>query len=293
MNQHSEIYLDHVARINKALVYIQEHIDHELSLKELAQVACISPFHFHRLFRAFTGETVHGHIRRLRIERAAGKLKYSKQSITEIALDAGYETSSAFSKAFKKLFGVAPLDFRHQETPQMPMRQLLQRNINQEKKEMIPEYIEFKELPILFIRRTGNYKKSSSQAWPELLAFVKAHGLDLQNVRCFGISHDDPSVTSEEHLRYDACVATPQDLKPKGEVGKKVLKGGRYAVFIHKGPYQQLENTFDLIFGNWYPSSGEKLEESPCFCEYLNLEEKVSNPEALLTKIYIPLKRKK
>jgi AraC family transcriptional regulator len=288
MNQPSETYQDYVARINKVLVYIQEHIDEEIPLKDLAHVACFSQYHFHRIFRAFTGETLHAHIRRLRIEKAAGKLKYTKQSITEIALDAGYETPSAFTKAFKKLFGLAPSNFRHQETPQNTMR--LRFNTHKEENEMVPEYIEFKELPVLFVRRTGDYKKSACQAWPVLLNFIKDQGLKLQDVRCFGISHDDPSVTSAEYLRYDACFSAPQDVKAKGEVAKKVLKAGRYAVFVHKGPYEGLENTFDQIFGSWYPSSGEQLDESPCFCEYLNLQEKAAHPEALITRIYIPLK---
>jgi len=74
-------------------------------------VACISPFHFHRLFHAFVGETVHQYVRRLKLEQAASKLQQSDQAITDIALDAGLDTPSGFTKAFKRVLGLSPKKF--------------------------------------------------------------------------------------------------------------------------------------------------------------------------------------
>src|SRR5262245_6626807 len=99
-------------RILRVQVHIQSHLDDALSLEELAGVACFSPFHFHRLFRAFTGEGVHEHVRRLRLERAAQRLKLSEQPVTDIAFDAGYESHEAFTRAFHAMFGMPPSQFR-------------------------------------------------------------------------------------------------------------------------------------------------------------------------------------
>ena len=81
-------------------------------MERLAKIACYSPFHFHRVFQAIVGETVHGYVKRLRMQTAAGKLRYTEQPVTAIALDASFETPSAFTKAFKQFMGSSPRDYR-------------------------------------------------------------------------------------------------------------------------------------------------------------------------------------
>ena len=95
-------------RILKVLVHVQQNLDEATSLERLAEVAGFSPFHFHRIFRGMVGETVAEHVRRLRLERAAMRLKHTDQPVTRIAFDAGYEAHEAFTRAFGAMFGVAP-----------------------------------------------------------------------------------------------------------------------------------------------------------------------------------------
>lgn len=76
---------EYVRRILKVLIYIEENIDEDLTLKNVAKVACYSPFHFHRIFQSIVGETVLVYIKRLRMQAAAGKLRYTEQLVTEIA----------------------------------------------------------------------------------------------------------------------------------------------------------------------------------------------------------------
>src|SRR5690242_7763197 len=94
----SNTYTHHMRCILKVLIYIEERFDEPLCLDEMAKIACISPYYFHRLFRAYTGETLAEYIKRLRMQRAEERLRYSDDAITEIALDVGYETPSAFAK---------------------------------------------------------------------------------------------------------------------------------------------------------------------------------------------------
>jgi AraC family transcriptional regulator len=103
---------DYTERMTRVLVFIQENLDHELGLEELARVAFFSPFHFHRIFRGMLGESVKEHVRRLRIERAALRLRNTSRSVIDVALETGYESHEAFSRAFKAMLGESPSSFR-------------------------------------------------------------------------------------------------------------------------------------------------------------------------------------
>src|SRR5207253_4223259 len=94
-------------RILIVQLFIEEHLDEELSLDRLARVAHFSPYHFHRLFRALVGETVTEYVRRLRLESAAVALKTTDKTVLQVALDAGYGTHEAFTRAFRQMFGIS------------------------------------------------------------------------------------------------------------------------------------------------------------------------------------------
>lgn len=99
-------------RILRVLLHIQKHLDEPLDLDRLAGVAAFSPYHFHRIFRGMVGETVHGHVRRLRLERAASRLRHGDDPVTRVAFEAGYESHEAFTRAFRDAFGQSPSGFR-------------------------------------------------------------------------------------------------------------------------------------------------------------------------------------
>jgi AraC family transcriptional regulator len=98
--------------IEDVMKYIREHISEPLDRETLAEVAGFSVPHFHRVFTAHVGESAINYVRRLRLERAARKLRMGAVDITEVALAAGYDTHAAFSKAFKQQFGFPPSEFR-------------------------------------------------------------------------------------------------------------------------------------------------------------------------------------
>ena len=123
-----------------------------------------------------------------------------------------------------------------------------------------------------------------------MIGFINENHLDRSKMRYFGISHDDPQVTNEDKLRYDAAILAPHGAKEKGEIGRQTLKGGKYAIFTHHGSYYGLEEAFNKIFLKWLPDSKENFDESrSVFCEYFNMEYVKTEPEKLVTKLYIPL----
>ena len=106
----------YVERTNTALDYIVRNLDSDLRLDEVAQVAGFSPYHFHRVFQSLVGETLSNFVKRLRLERALYLMSHTPQkSLTEIALECGFSSSSDFSRSFKARFGSAPRAFSVQE----------------------------------------------------------------------------------------------------------------------------------------------------------------------------------
>lgn len=282
---------DHQERINRVCLYIQSHLTETMRLDDLAACACFSPFHFHRIFQAYTGETLNVHIRRLRLERAAQHLCHSEKSITEIALDAGYETPSAFNKAFTQHFECTPTHFRKKKNVYLLLQQRMV--IVQPRKEIQPVKHEMRTcepIKVLYVRKTGKYSNSAMQAWQSVCGYAGPRGLIGPATEFIGISYDDPCVTPEDKLRYDACLSLSRDVKPEGEVGVQTVPGGVYAVFLHKGPYDGLMDTYGYIFGQWLPESGKMLRDYPSFEKYLNSPDSTP-PEQLLTEIFVPLQK--
>ncbi len=153
---------------------------------------------------------------------------------------------------------------------------------------MKPEIRTIEPMPVLFVRRTGPYGQAAGEAFGVLCQFAGPRGLLGPASRMIGISHDDPHVTEESRFRYDACVAVDRDIQPEGEVGLKVIAGGKYAVFLHEGPYELFQTTYDQIFKRWLPNSGVQLREEPCFEQYLNNPGQ-AKPEDLRTEIWLPI----
>jgi AraC family transcriptional regulator len=282
---------DYRERINRVVFHIERHLDEPLSLQELAKLACFSPFHFHRIFTAFTGEPLSDLIRRLRLERSALWLLHLDTPITEIALGAGYETPAAYSRAFQAHFGMTPTAYRQQADLWRDPGSLLLALDNLDEEEepsMKPEIKTIAPLSVIFVRRTGPYHQAAGEAFGVLCQFAGVRGLLGPNARTIGISHDDPRVTESSKFRYDACVTIDHDVKTEGEIAQKSIAGGKYAVFLHEGPYESFGKTYDQIYQGWLPGSGEQLRDEPCFEVYLNHPSE-TKPEALRTEIWIPL----
>lgn len=265
-------------RILRVLVHLQSRLDEPLSLDDLAGVACFSPFHFHRVFHAIVGESVKEHVRRLRLERAAGKLKMGAQSVTDVAFDAGYESHEAFTRAFRSMFNMAPSEYRESaggfQFPEVPG------DIDVTIKTLAP-------MRAVFIRHVGAYN-GVGPAWSRLMAWVGRHGLFGPQCMTFGICYDDPLITPEDKLRYDACFVVNRPVEPEGEVGVQEIAGGDYATAIHKGPYELMGHTYAKMMGGWLPNSGRELRDAPCLEVYQN-SPMTSRPEDLITVIHIPI----
>lgn len=278
--------------------YIQKNIDEKITLEELSQVAGFSPFHFHRIFSAFTGETLSSFIRRIKLERSAFKLKYDNSNILDVAYETGYETPAAYTRAFKQFYGISPSEYK-QENNRKYFIQNKPEYYNYLKELIMENFLgirEIDDLRVISVRKIGKYQDSASTAWASLCKFAYSNSIGkpdpiiTNESKFIGISYDDPSITPEEKLRYDACITVNKDIKPEREVTLNTITGGKYAVFLHKGSYENLKDTYNAIFMEWLPSSNYELKDMPCFELYLNRDPRRTKPENLKTEIHVPVK---
>jgi AraC family transcriptional regulator len=280
-------------RILKTLVYIEANIDKQLSIQELAKVSCFSHFHFQRVFIALTGETVRGYINRIRLQKAAQLIRYTEKSITEIALDIGYGTTSSFTKAFKKVIGVNPSAIR---AGQVELEISAKHRLITYQEVDMKLTIEQKESKqMYFIRKTGPYEKTAPIAFKQMVDYANKRDISLKLHQLVAFAIDDPAITDKEHLRFDIGILGIKAPAAEGEFGVQMLTGGRYAVFEHHGHYNKLNQTFAKIYGHYIPMAGLELRDAQPFCHYLETNMPLSSlvtdeqKSEQITKIYIPI----
>ncbi|HEV8377324.1 MAG TPA: AraC family transcriptional regulator [Tepidisphaeraceae bacterium] len=285
-------------RVLRVLVYIQQHLDETIELDTLARIAHFSSYHFHRLFRGMVGESVMEHVRRLRLERAAHRLKFGDQPVTRIAFEAGYETHEAFSRAFRAMFDQSPSLFRdaHQAMPfraaPSDVHFVTDGNIKdfraaRETKPLDVRIESLAPMRVAFTRHVGPYSECGA-AWEKLMPWAGRAGLLIGRPRILGIVHDDPDITPPQKVRYDACLVVERDFETQGEIGMQEIPGGDYALTTHRGPYDMLSITYGRLLGHWLPASGREPRSTPGFEIYQNSPAHTA-PADLLTDIYIPL----
>lgn len=276
-------------RVNRVIEYIREHLCDDIDLQALAEVSAFSPFHIHRILSAFLGEPVGEFIVRTRMEAAARLLRYSDLAVAEIAYRVGYDAPSSLTKAFRRSFGVSPSVFRTLKTLPM-MKDSVQSQNKPQGRLSKPKLMVIPEKPVAYIRAGGNYNSVDYGAYfVRMWQYIKTHKLFSAGIEHLVVYHSDPDITPSKDLRCDVCMVLPKGPVADGEVGVKTVGGGRYAVFLHTGPYAALGEAYRKICGEWLPSSGCELRDAPCFEKYINRPDRVS-ADKLKTEIYLPIK---
>ena len=267
-------------------------------LDDLGCVAHFSRYHFHRLFRGMVGESVMEHVRRLRLERAAHRLKFSDEPVTRIAFEAGYETHEAFSRAFRTMFDESPSQFRETHKA-MPFRSVPS-DVHFAPDGKVEDFRTYEggasmdvriervaPMQVVFTRHLGPYSEVGAD-WERLMSWAGRQGLLRGSPTILGIVHDDPEITPPERFRYDACLVVDGAVRPEGVIGVQEIGSGEFAVTTHRGPYDKLSDTYMRLLGRWLPASGAEPRSTPGFEIYRNSPTDTA-PADLVTDIYLPL----
>jgi AraC family transcriptional regulator len=291
--------MDYNQRVLRVLLYIQQHLDEAMSVDSLAEIANISPYHFHRLFSGMVGEPLLVHVRRLRIERAALHLKSTERGISQIAFDAGYETHEAFTRAFKSFFKVAPSKYRAENrlVPKTEAPSGVHYNadgwidsfhpVTEGVTKVNVEVIQREEKRVAFVRHVGAYNLCG-QAWEKLMSWASPKGLCNKDSEGLGVCYDDPDVTEPDRIRYDACLVIDDSVVEEEGIGIQTIQGGTYAKMIHVGPFEGLHDVYKSFYATWLPESGYEPGDGPTI-EIMTQDPCKVEPKDYVTEIYVLL----
>jgi AraC family transcriptional regulator len=300
-------------RVNRVIDHIRGHLADELSLAGLARVAAFSPFHFHRVFKAITGETVFGFVQRLRIERAAVALTaHTDASILEVALDHGFASAATFARAFRAHFGMSATEWRDGGAARWRARQAPPRNQGKQvrkagkarplrradtqrrRKEGLSMAVHVRDLPayhVAYMRYVGPYGDHGiPELWQKLNRWMETHGLASDTAMKLGVAYDDPTVTAPEKCRYDACVVVPPDFIADRWVNVADVPGGRCAVSEFTGTARDIETAWEHVFAAWLPGSGYEPDDRPCLEIYRGRPDIAGKSGAFRCELCLPVR---
>lgn len=250
-------YRNHV---NQTIDYIHSHYNEDLRLDKLAQVACISKFHFHRLFRTMAGETLKHFIQRVRLEKSVPMLtRHPSKSITEIAFDCGFCCSQNYSKAFKMHYGVTPSFVRNEfnwdelkiklkdleiiNTGNPNSSEVFFNHIFQNKhrlpidkiigKQRVPKIkiMKMTDTQVAYIRSKGPFRLDAAEsAFQHLRQWAESRELINKDTIFLNVLWNSPSITPTDKLIHDACITVPPSVKTDKWMNIQTVPGGKFAV---------------------------------------------------------------
>lgn len=276
---------EYIKRINKVLTFIDENLDTELSLQSISNVACYSPFHLHRLFKAITKETLNSYIIRKRIESAAILLVHKQDiSITEISIKYGFTSNSIFSRAFKKVYGQSPSEFRKSNFNNFskigkvnPLTEEYICNINNLRNWIkLNAKIELMELPqkhLAYITQIG--EKGIDDSFQRILNWAEPTGILAKNdTNICRVFHDSFKVTDVQKVRMSIGILTNQTLSIKASnIGLKTIEKGKYIVGHFTIEPKEFEQAWDGLFIWMNENEYNKAERFPFEIYHNNFNE--------------------
>lgn len=260
---------------------IEQQYDQPISIKALEDVSNYSYRNIQRIFKYSCGETIGAYQQRLRVENAYKLILYTKESLTTIALKVGFANLASFSKAFKQHFGISPKLAKSGKVQLLSTTNLTPVKAGGTLK---PEIVYLPPLKVYYKSTFIQYTNPEIELlWSD---FVK-HSFPLRETEYFGIIADEPLIRDELACKYDACASQPA---ADQKLPSKIIMGGRYAQFLHKGKYDTLDDTYQKIYAGWILDCGLEFSQNPIIERYIKHVDNTEREEEQLTAILLPLK---
>jgi AraC family transcriptional regulator len=263
-------------RLRRVTEHIWTHLDEPLDLAALADIACFSPYHFHRTYRAMLGETVAETVARLRLQRAAHQLQRTPMAIADISRAAGYASPAAFTRAFRLAYGRTPAAFR-----------VSRRHVDPDTPGSAVEVQDRAPLRIACVRHHGP-PNEIGRAFDRLLTWAGPRGFTSPPTLGVAVYLSDMTVTPPADQLALAGITVGPEVQADDTVEIHEVPGGRHAVIVHRGPFAKLGQSYDALFA-WLPASGEEAANRPIIEINCNNPHGTRPPD-LITEICLPLK---
>lgn len=271
-------------RLGRVVDYIHEHLDEDVRFDLLAEIACLSPYHWHRIYTAMRGETITATVRRLRLQRAADQLANSEMASAEIAERAGYGSTDAFGRSFRHAYGMTPAAYRANGSHAAFKAANRERDADG-----FPVALEtLAPAHCAAVNHSGSYMQID-RAMGRLFSGLAAQKLMPPAPKMMAVFFDDPNLVQADQLRSQACVPVGEGVALVPPLHGVVVRGGLYARLRYKGPYADMRDAYRWLLGVWLPGSGQEADDAPVFEAYLNDPRDVP-PAELLTDIHLPLR---
>jgi AraC family transcriptional regulator len=258
---------DYLQLLQRGVDHIEEHLDNDIELADVARAAGLSRWHFQRIFRALTGDTLKAYIRSRRLAVSLDRLRSSDMRIIDIALAAGYTSQESYTRAFKQAIGVTPNHYRklggqrvHLAKVQFDMDYLLHLN---DGISLVPDLASWPAMQLVGVRTTfygaDSEKNDLGEKIPALWHRFLPR-LDEITMRvdgwCYGVIRQEHA--DSDRLIYDAAMEVTGWLDvPEGMV-TSTLPAARWAVFTHRGPAADLDHSVNYVYSTWLAGSGHR-----------------------------------
>lgn len=283
--------------LERAIEYIEIHLDEDINLSDVSKETGYSYYHMTRLFSSAMGEPIGRYINKRRLYNASETLIHSDLKVIEIALDSGFESSEAFSRAFKAAFGSSPAEYRKAGLNLVvnAKRELapedifhIANNISHK-----PELLQMDELKIAGIRgNTSLFDNKLPELWKQFTDLHKKFFGSQGPGYCICESQQT-TYSKDGDASFSVMIGSPVDsfdALPQ-PFCRKVISAGSYAVFTHRGALANLSKTYQYIYGTWLTAAKEKLDAREDFEVYVRRVVSYDAPDNEV-HIYIPLKSK-
>lgn len=268
--------MNHDPIIGQAVVFIENHLYEPIAACDVAKAVSYSYHHFHRYFSAVMGETIGSYIRSRRLTQAAWDLTHSRKKIIDIGLSLYFETAESFTRAFKDRYSMTPSEYRkngvdvligRRRTAQTPEKTIITYA------GLTPEIVSIPDIRLMGIRfKTTVNGNESTAVWQQ---FNRRIPPELVSNRRYGVFEAGETCsagsfhTGSESTAF-AAVEVPEDYPVLDGMDLKMLCGGKYAKFTHRGTVDTLLQTYHYIWGVWFPKSGYELanrDDFECYTE--------------------------
>lgn len=284
-------------RMQRVLDYIDGHLDGDLDLETVSRIAAFSKFHFHRQFTATFELSVHRYVQLARMKHASQRLASDDaQSVTGIAMDAGYDAPDAFARAFRRRLGQSPSSFRKSpdwepwlvafgplDNARSKIVQIIFDNADVTIRDVPPT-------PVAIMEHRGD-RAMLGDTIQRFRDWGKAAGLSPTTSATFMVFRSERQPANPADYSMDLCAGTDQPIDPNdGQMKAGVIPGGRCAVLRYPGNTNNLEPAALYLYRDWLPASGEEARDFPIYCQRrLSLIPEVPAHEVVV-ELFLPLK---
>lgn len=285
---------DYLQRIDRVVALLQSAVEQGGALPELTQLAAaahFSPFHFHRIYRALSGETIGQTAARLRLLRALQRLARPQEPVTEAALAVGYGTPQALARAFRVAFDASPSDLRGEPGRLDAAMDSLRRpaaGVDAAMPALQVEIVSVEPFRVVAKRFVGDHRELD-QAYGRLFEWAAEHALLERMTGIYGVPYDDAPDASPDEGAFDCALAFDGGAATAdGDTHPLVLGGGLWARWRHTGSYDHFGALTDRLIASWLPDSGYVLRGAHPFRHFLDDPEETAEAD-LRADVYLPV----